>query len=76
MIIDKFHEVVESAHQISTATQEQTVGARQVASAMAEIDRMMKGSLENVRQFRGLLADYQKITESVKRLTGETGIQN
>ena len=72
-IIDKFHEVVESAHQISQASREQTVGARQVASAIADIDRMMRGSLENMGHFQTLVTDYQEITESVRKLTGEPG---
>jgi methyl-accepting chemotaxis protein len=75
-IIDKFNEVVESAYQISQASKEQTVGARQVSSAIVEIDRMMKGSLKNIQHFRTLVTDYQKITESLRKLTGELGIRD
>lgn len=67
-IIEKFQEVVESAHQISSAAHEQTIGARQVALAISEIDKMMKESLDNVGRFRKAVSNYSKATESLREL--------
>jgi methyl-accepting chemotaxis protein len=76
-IIEKFQEVVERAHQISTAAQEQTVGARQVATAIQDIDRMMKASLEHASSFRTAVNHYRELTRSLKEVSlsvvGERG---
>ncbi len=68
-IMEKFQEVVESAHQISNASQEQTVGARQVAMAINEIDRMMKESLDNMARFREVVDRYKGMADSLRRVT-------
>jgi methyl-accepting chemotaxis protein len=68
-IMEKFQEVVESAHQISNASQEQTVGARQVAMAINEIDRMMKESLDNMARFREVVERYKGKADSLRRVT-------
>ncbi len=68
-IMEKFQEVVESAHQISNASQEQTVGARQVAMAINEIDRMMKESLDNMARFREVVERYKGMADSLRRVT-------
>ncbi len=72
-IIQKFQEVVESAHQISTASQEQTVGARQVAMAISEIDRMMKDSLDSISHFRQAVNNYRTMTESLRSISRKVG---
>jgi methyl-accepting chemotaxis protein len=60
-ILERFQEVVESAHQISTAAQEQTAGARQVAGAIGSIDRMMLASLKELRKLKAYLDEYQEL---------------
>jgi methyl-accepting chemotaxis protein len=67
-ILERFQEVVESAHQISTASQEQTTGARQVASSIGSIDRMMLTSLRDLQGMRRQLDDFQGVVADLEGL--------
>jgi len=60
-ILERFQEVVESAHQISTAAQEQTAGARQVAGSIGSIDRMMLSSLKELQSLNEYLDNYREL---------------
>jgi methyl-accepting chemotaxis protein len=76
-VLAKFQEVLESAHQISTASREQTVGARQVATSIATIDRMMQSSLNEMQQIKGHLGEYRELARDFEGLLpdeeGRTG---
>ncbi len=67
-ILGRFQEVVESAQQISTAAQEQTAGARQVAGAIGSIDRMMLASLKELRKLKAYLEEYQKLARDFEQV--------
>ena len=66
-IVERFQEVVESAHQISTASQEQTVGAKQVSSSISSLDRTMLSNLKELQALRENLEGYRKMTENFER---------
>lgn len=63
-IIERFQEVVESAHQISTASQEQTVGARQVSTSISSLDKMMLINLNELQKLKESLEGYRQLTEA------------
>jgi methyl-accepting chemotaxis protein len=67
-VLAKFQEVLESAHQISTASREQTIGARQVATSIATIDRMMQRSLSEMRQVKEHLGEYRELIRDFEGL--------
>ncbi len=67
-VLAKFQEVLESAHQISTASREQTVGARQVATSIATIDRMMQRNLSEMRQIKEHLGEYRELIQDFEGL--------
>jgi methyl-accepting chemotaxis protein len=73
-IVERFQEVVESAHQISTAAQEQTVGAKQVSSSISNLDRTMLSNLKELQALRENLEGYRKMTEKFeKAVKAESG---
>ena len=59
-----WQEVVESAQQISTAAQEQTSGARQVAGSISSIDHMVRATVEQ----GATMVLYEFITSSKRRM--------
>lgn len=67
-VLAKFQEVLESAHQISTASREQTIGARQVATSIATIDRMMQSSLNDMQKIKGHLGEYRELVRDFEGL--------
>jgi methyl-accepting chemotaxis protein len=71
-VVAKFHEVVESAQQISTAAQEQTAGARQVAISISGIDQMVRTTVEDLQGLRSILEQYQELAGELAELLGET----
>jgi methyl-accepting chemotaxis protein len=67
-VVEKFQEVVESAQQISTAAQEQTNGARQVAASVGSIDLMVRTTVEDLKGLRHVLGDYQGIAAELAQI--------
>ena len=67
-ILERFQEVVESAQQISIASQEQTTGARQVASSIGSIDRMMLTSLKDLQGMKMRLDEFQQVVVDLEEL--------
>jgi methyl-accepting chemotaxis protein len=72
-VLVKFQEVLESAHQISTASREQTVGARQVATSIATIDRMMQSSLDEMQMIKEHLDEYRDLARDFEELVPGEG---
>ncbi len=66
-ILERFQEVVESALQISTAAQEQTAGAKQVAGSIGSIDRMMLSSLNELQKMKEHIENYQELAREFER---------
>jgi len=66
-VVDKFQEVVESNKQISTAAQEQTKGARQVAASISSIDTMVRMTVEDLKGLRNILEEYQGIAAELEQ---------
>ena len=69
-LLERFQEVVESAHQISTAAQEQTAGAKQVAGAIGSIDGMMLASLKELRNLKKHLDAYRELARDLDQAFG------
>jgi methyl-accepting chemotaxis protein len=67
-ILERSQEVVESAQQISTASQEQTTGARQVANSIGSIDKMMLASLRDLKEMKTQLGQFQELVVDLESL--------
>jgi len=67
-VVDKFQEVVESTQQISTAAQEQTKGARQVAASIGSIDHMVRTTVEDLKGLRNILEENQGIAAELEQI--------
>jgi methyl-accepting chemotaxis protein len=73
-ILEGFQEVVESAQQISTASREQTTGARQVAASIGSIDKMMLTSLRELQKLKEHLENYRRLAQDFERfVSGRPG---
>ncbi|HWR97944.1 MAG TPA: methyl-accepting chemotaxis protein [Candidatus Methanoperedens sp.] len=67
LVVEKFHEVVESTRQIASAAREQTEGARQVATSISGIDQMVRTTVEDLHGLRQLLGEYRDLAAGLER---------